>query len=159
MTLKFVVKLLYFAWFCYNLLYLCNYWMDYIQTWTKEHLGQDLLGDQTEFDLYVTLTIKLELLNLAKIAITLSIMDRFDWYLDKRTLMTQPKFWFLQVWHWVLYDLDFQRQIIEFSKFYFNFVINSDLNETTVRARPLKTPNWIWPLYDLDYQGQIIEFS
>ena len=34
--------------------------MDCLQTWTKQHLGQDLPVDQTEFDLYlyVTLTVK-----------------------------------------------------------------------------------------------------
>ena len=53
--------------------------MDCLHTWTKQHLGQDL-WDQTEFDLdlYVTLTVKVKLLNLAKIVMTLPIIDRFD---------------------------------------------------------------------------------
>ena len=54
--------------------------MDCLHTSTKQHLGQDLLRDQTEFDLGldVTLTIKLKLWNLAKIVITLLVMYKFD---------------------------------------------------------------------------------
>ena len=66
--------------------------MDCLQTCTKEHFGQDLLGDQAEFDLYVTLTVKVKLLNLAKIAITLSIMDKFDWYLAEIHLWHNQNF-------------------------------------------------------------------
>ena len=52
--------------------------MDHLQTSTKQHLGHNLLGVITEFDLdlYVTLTVKIKLLNLAKIAIPLSIMGQ-----------------------------------------------------------------------------------
>ena len=41
--------------------------MDCLQTWTKPHLGQKLLGPYPEFDLdlYVTLTVNVKLLNLA----------------------------------------------------------------------------------------------
>ena len=47
---------------------------------SKQHFGQDFIGDQTEFDLhfYMALTVKVKLLNLAKIAITLLVMNRFD---------------------------------------------------------------------------------
>ena len=53
--------------------------IDELELGQKYHLGQYLLGPQTDydFDLYVTLTVKVKLLNLAKIVITLSIMDRF----------------------------------------------------------------------------------
>ena len=46
-----------------------------------------LLGPQTEFDLYLcmTLIVHVKLLNLhvAKILINLLVMDKFDWHLDK----------------------------------------------------------------------------
>ena len=44
-----------------------------LQTLTKQLLGQDLLGDQTEFDLdlKMTLTVKIKLLNLTKNVIPL----------------------------------------------------------------------------------------
>ena len=64
----------------------------------KTKFGQDL-GPETEFDLYLcmTLTFKVKLLNLAKIVITFLVMDIFDWHLDKITHMTKPTFLFLQV--------------------------------------------------------------
>ena len=45
--------------------------MDCLQTLTKQHLGYDL-GDQSEFDLYLylALTVKVKLVNLATIEIT-----------------------------------------------------------------------------------------
>ena len=54
--------------------------MNYRQTWHKQHLGQDLLGPQTEFDLYLcmTLTVKVILLNSAEIGMTLLVIDGFD---------------------------------------------------------------------------------
>ena len=44
--------------------------MNYLQTWTKQPFGQGLFGDQAEFELglYVTLSVKIKLLNLSKIA-------------------------------------------------------------------------------------------
>ena len=70
--------------------------MQCLQIWTKYHLRQDPLGPQTEFDLdiYVTLNVKVKLLNLPKIAITLSIVDRFARYFNKRILMTHSIFYF-----------------------------------------------------------------
>ena len=49
-------------------------------SWPKQHLGQDLQEDQTEFDvdLKMTLTLNVKLLNLFKIVITLLVIDRFD---------------------------------------------------------------------------------
>ena len=54
--------------------------MTCLQTWAKQHLGEDLFGLQTEFDLDLctTLTVKVKLLNSANIVIILLVMDRFD---------------------------------------------------------------------------------
>ena len=59
--------------------------MDRLQTWTK-HLEQDHLRHLIEFDL------TFKLLNLAEMAIALLVIYRFDLYLNKRILMTKPKF-------------------------------------------------------------------
>ena len=51
-----------------------------LQVWINQHLGQDLLESQTEFDLdlTITLTVKVKLFQTAKIVITLLVVVRFD---------------------------------------------------------------------------------
>ena len=59
----------------------------------KTELGQELPGNQTEFDLDLkkALTVTVKLLNLSNIAVTLLLMGRFDLYLDEGTLMTKVR--------------------------------------------------------------------
>ena len=45
-----------------------------------------------DLDLYVTLTVKVKLLNSTKIAIILLLMDRFDLYFVKSALLIKPTF-------------------------------------------------------------------
>ena len=66
--------------------------MDCLQARPKQQLEKDL-GDKIDFDLKMTLTVDFKLLNLSKITIALLIIDTFDSYLVKRTLMTKPTFW------------------------------------------------------------------
>ena len=113
-------------------------------------------------DLNVTLTTNVKLLNFAKIAITFSIMDRFDWYLDKEHLWHNRHFDFSKCDLELFVTLTVNVKILNLTIFYYNFAINwwtvFRLGKTTHGARLSRTKNWIWPLplWDLDCQGQII---
>ena len=73
--------------------------------WLGQTLGTRLPNWTWHWPLY-NLDPQGQILNLAKIAKTLLVMERFDWQLNKRTLTTKQTFSFLQVWNW--HDLDCQ---------------------------------------------------